>query len=216
MDIYIWKKFHIYPYPAYCILYPVSWVYLYFIYVSYSHLVESIKYQKVKFNSFFARLDTFQFRTVMRMVKINNINHEINSNLTVGIQFNCTITDRSLFKPFQARLYWFYYVLFVSEQVSVNMKWVSASFKFQVLNRNWTSIKLSIFLYFHSSQNFPEIVQVTTWYEEFEQLSGVDILTRNQSTSRVTVCLGGCWDIILYYPLFLPKPPFLIFTFPLA
>ena len=51
---------------------------------------------------------------------------------------------------------------------------VSASFKFQVLNRNWTSIKLSIFLYFHSSQNFPEIVQVRTLYEEFEQLSRVD------------------------------------------
>ena len=50
----------------------------------------------------------------------------------------------------------------------------SASFKFQVLNRNWTSIKLSIFLYFHSSQNFPEIVQVRTLYEEFELSSRVD------------------------------------------
>ena len=94
------------------------------------------------------------------------------------IQFNCTIYNlQKPFQAFQARLHWPYYFLFVSVQVTGVYEYevnVSASFKFQVLNRNWTSIKLSIFLYFHSSQNFPEIVQVRTLYEEFEQLSRVD------------------------------------------
>ena len=116
------------------------------------------------------------------MRKNYNINQEINVNLTVGIyEFSLTalfITYRNHSKLFRrGYTHWPYYFLFVSVQVTGVCEYevnVSASFKFQVLNRNWTSIKLSIFLYFHSSQNFPEIVQVRTLYEEFEQLSRVD------------------------------------------
>ena len=81
-----------------------------------------------------------------------------NKYITHGQFQSCTPLNYPIIMIFFVK-YEYIFKKFMSE-------YIKCGIQISVLNINWTSIKLAIFLYF-LSQNFCEIVQVTIWDGEF-------------------------------------------------